>query len=186
MFSEASHLLANDHHELDEVIKQLETALHAGDVEMSHAKLDLFWARLAVHIRAEHLHLFPSVLRALQKKETTISDVAGVDYASSLIEQLRQDNDFFMHELGRAVDLVRTLLKESDAYIVRAALERVGRCINRVKQQLGNHNEAEEAQIYRWLSRLLDASELAELKSQISVELGKRPTRFSDTVWTNI
>lgn len=29
-----------------------------------YQKLDLFWARLAVHIRAEHLHMFPALLRA--------------------------------------------------------------------------------------------------------------------------
>lgn len=184
MFSEASQLLANDHHELDEVIEQLETALQTGDVEMSHAKLDLFWARLAVHIRAEHLHLFPGVVTALKKNETIAQNVTDLISATSLIDHLRQDHDFFMHELARAIALVRKVQKEADRYVVRAALERVGRVIKRVRKRLANHNEAEEAQIYCWLSQLLDAAELADLKSQISVELGKRPPRFSDTVWT--
>ncbi len=44
---------------------KLKSALHAGDVEASHTGLDLFWARLAVHIRAEHLQLFPAIIDRL-------------------------------------------------------------------------------------------------------------------------
>lgn len=60
MLSQASQRLADDHGALDEVLSQLWKALDTGDVLVSHDKLDLFWARLAVHIRAEHLHLFPA------------------------------------------------------------------------------------------------------------------------------
>ena len=181
MFTAASQQLADDHHELNEVMTQLETALQVGDVEILHAKLDLFWARLAVHIRAEHLHLFPGVLTVLKKNETTVPDAVN---ATSIIEHLRQDHDFFMHELARAVALLRKVRKEADPNSVRAALERVGRVIKGIEQRLANHNDTEESQIYRWLPGLLNATELAELESQISVELCKRPPRFSDTVWT--
>jgi hypothetical protein len=59
MLSQASRRLADDHAALDEVLRQLQEPLDTADVAASHAQLDLFWARLAVHIRAEHLHLFP-------------------------------------------------------------------------------------------------------------------------------
>jgi len=65
MLSQASQRLVDDHIALDEVLKQLKEMLTGGDIEASHARLDLFWARLAVHIRAEHLHLFPVVLNRL-------------------------------------------------------------------------------------------------------------------------
>jgi len=60
--ADASRRLADDHLAISQVLNELKTALENGEVETSHAKLDLFWARLAVHIRAEHLHLFPAVV----------------------------------------------------------------------------------------------------------------------------
>src|SRR6266496_959278 len=65
MLSKASRRLADDHLALDEALRQFRETLDTGDIEASHARLDLFWARLAVHIRAEHLHLFPVVLNRL-------------------------------------------------------------------------------------------------------------------------
>ncbi len=48
-------------------------------------KLDIFWARLAMHIRAEHLHLFPVTLKALESKDDP-------DYkaAAKAIDQLHE------------------------------------------------------------------------------------------------
>jgi hypothetical protein len=60
-----NNLLASDHDELDELLDKLFASFDAsGSVEQIYQKLDLFWARLAVHIRAEHLHLFPLILGA--------------------------------------------------------------------------------------------------------------------------
>jgi hypothetical protein len=59
---EGTKPLAPDHAALHDVLSQLHTALNSGDVAGSHSQLDLFRARLAVHIRAEHLYLFPAVM----------------------------------------------------------------------------------------------------------------------------
>jgi hypothetical protein len=65
MLSQASQRLGDDHVALGAVLRQLQEALDTGDIEACHARLDLFWERLAVHIRAEHLHLFPAVINRL-------------------------------------------------------------------------------------------------------------------------
>src|SRR5437764_14237253 len=52
-------LLEEDHASLGGLIEELCAALDGSDVARSFALLDLVWARLAVHIRAEHLCLFP-------------------------------------------------------------------------------------------------------------------------------
>lgn len=67
MLSKGTECLANDHVALDQLLKQLQAALNDGDVKACYARLDLFWAKLAVHIRAEHLHLFPRVLQAVTR-----------------------------------------------------------------------------------------------------------------------
>jgi len=46
MLSQASQRLVDDHAALDDLLGQLWAALESGDVACSHAKLDLFWARL--------------------------------------------------------------------------------------------------------------------------------------------
>src|SRR5215211_942934 len=61
--SRSGKRLADDHVAVGEVIKALQAALNSCDLKTAYAKLDLFWARLAVHIRAEHLHLFPAVIQ---------------------------------------------------------------------------------------------------------------------------
>jgi hypothetical protein len=57
-------LLERDHEELDGVLGELLLALDHGERDESFARLDLLWARLAIHIRAEHLCLFPAILDA--------------------------------------------------------------------------------------------------------------------------
>jgi hypothetical protein len=64
---QVSQQLIDDHAAIDRVLKELQAALWSSDLETAHAKLDLFWARLAVHVRAEHLHVFPTVLSSLDR-----------------------------------------------------------------------------------------------------------------------
>lgn len=52
--------LADDHSEMDALLEEFFDALCCADVELIYQTLDFFWARLAMHIRAEHLHLFPA------------------------------------------------------------------------------------------------------------------------------
>ena len=183
MLSKVSRLLANDHHEVDKVLRKLEIALQAGDVESVYASLDLLWARLAVHIRAEHLHLFPRVLTASQESKTFDEQLPGADKAQTVIAELREDHDFFMHELANAVTRMREIRGVSEAETVRATLKVVARIVGQVKQRLTEHNEAEEMHVYRWVARMLNPAELAKLASQVSAELGNRPPRFRENVW---
>ena len=165
--------LIDDHAALDTVLTQLQTALRAGDLRLAHNKLDLFWARLAVHIRAEHLHLFPTVSSRLQ------------DEGQTVVAQLRKDHDFFMHELARAVDTMRGLLTVSEPSLVKVGLDNITNTILQVEQRLIKHNEIEESQVYDLASTLLNSQEQEKLAKQITTELKKRPPRFDSNTWAN-
>lgn len=158
--------LSHDHHAVSEVLEQLLTALENKDVETSYSRLDLLWARLAVHIRAEHLHLFPAVTDRLSE-------------AQVVIKTLRADHDFFMHELARAIGILRELPGNE------AKLATVADTVRKVEERLATHNDIEENQIYRWSSTLLSESEQLELLARINAELEKRPPRFSEQAWAN-
>ena len=67
----AASVLADDRWEIDILIGDLSAALEEGEKSQAFARPDLLWARLAVHIRAEHLCLFPSIL------ETHLSNTCG-------------------------------------------------------------------------------------------------------------
>ncbi|HEU4837488.1 MAG TPA: hemerythrin domain-containing protein [Pyrinomonadaceae bacterium] len=163
MVAQTRERLLDDHHAVSEVLKQLLTALDNKDVETSYARLDLLWARLAVHIRAEHLHLFPAVTaRAPQLSE-------------AIVENLRDDHDFFMRELAQAI---RTLREAND-------LAAVTDTVREIEKRLATHNEIEETQIYRWSSTILTEPEQLELLAKINGELENRPPRFSEEAWAN-
>lgn len=159
--SESRQILSDDHDAVDEVLKQLLTALQDGDVQTSHAKLDLLWARLAVHIRAEHLHLFPVIAER-------VSETAPI------IVNLRADHEFFMRELAEAVGMLR---EETLASVLDTVRE--------VEKRLTSHNEIEEKQVYHWVGSVLTDSEQTALAARINAELEKRPPRFSLDTWAN-
>jgi hypothetical protein len=97
-------LLASDHDAIDDLFAQSETALKAKDHEQALALLDLAWARLAVHIRAENVRLFPRILQSGDRLE------AGQrERIASLIARLREDHNFFMATLAVAIKLARAL-----------------------------------------------------------------------------
>ena len=170
--SQVSAHLIDDHGALDKILKQLQSALRSGDVENAHAKLDLFWARLAVHIRAEHLHLFPAV--------------SGLgDEAQKIVAELRRDHEFFMHELARAVEITRELLTISEQPIVNEGLKKIENIIVEIEQRLVEHNEVEEKKIYHWASTLLSSEEQTRLTEWITWELRNRPSRFTQDVWSD-
>lgn len=168
LLSQAGKRLAGDHVALGEVLNELKAALNSGDVKTAHAKLDLFWARLAVHIRAEHLHLFPA-----------IKQHAG-DAVDQAVAQLRSDHDFFMHELARAIAIMRDLLHNADASTISGGLKNVREVVSEVEQRLVVHNELEENKIYH-LTNVLSEQDQAELSLKISKELANQPPRFSVT-----
>lgn len=159
--SEARQILSDDHGAVDEVLKQLLTALQDRDVQTSHARLDLLWARLAVHIRAEHLHLFPVIAER----------VSG---AAPVIANLRADHEFFMRELAEAVSVLR-----------EATLASVLDTVREIEKRLTSHNEIEEKEVYHWVGSVLTDSEQTALAARINAELEKRPPRFSLEAWAN-
>jgi hemerythrin superfamily protein len=185
MLSQASQRLADDHVALDEVLSQLRMALDNGDVAVSHARLDLFWARLAVHIRAEHLHLFPAVINGVScaSAEQTLS--LTLSEAQTSVEQLRADHDFFMHGLAEAIGILRDLLKATDRHAVDDGISTVRATILEIEKRLLRHNELEENRIYRWATTILNEQEQADLATRVNAELGNRPSRFSPIAWSN-
>ncbi len=180
--SEARKRLLDDHHAVNEVLKRLLTALDNREVKTSYSTLDLFWARLAVHIRAEHLHLFPAVTNRLTKPA---DDVPDASEAQAIIESLRADHDFFMHELARAIGVLRELPHTTVTADSETKLAAVAGAVREVEERLAAHNEIEENQIYRWSSTILNESEQLELLARINAELENRPPRFSREAWAN-
>jgi hypothetical protein len=173
--------LANDHVDLAELLSELHTALEAGDTKLSYARLDLFWARLGVHIRAEHLRLFPAILRALSANPNCqIPRSPSLSQAEGVIEELRTDHDYFMHELARAIATMRDLIanNEQDVALV---LKDVRARLGAVEARLAIHNKIEESEVYLWIATLLSDEDQAELSTRLQKELGNLPHRFSAT-----
>lgn len=175
--------LSDDHHTVSEVLEQLLTALENKDVQTSYSRLDLFWARLAVHIRAEHLHLFPAVTDRLTKSLHGV--VSDLNEAQRVVESLRADHDFFMHELARAIGVLRQLPQTIVTTSDEAKLAAVAGTVRKIEERLATHNEIEENQIYRWSSTILNESEQLELLARINAELENGPPRFSEQAWQN-
>ena len=169
MNAKADERLQHDHVELGELLNQLDTALKANDVARTHATLDLFWARLAMHIRAEHLHLFPAISRI--SKDQTLPR----GEPENTITILREDHDFFMRELAQAIAITRNA-KENTV----EQLEEVDRTIAAVRDRLVKHHEIEETGIYVWSNSLFSEAEQSELETQIQKELENLPPRFGD------
>jgi hemerythrin-like domain-containing protein len=197
-------LLAHDHSELDELLAGFFRALAAGNVAQSFDKLDLFWARLAVHIRAEHLHLFPTLLAALeslgQTKEapSRLRQGSGVpmpeshgvalaqagrgpslETAQNTIARLRDDHDFFMSELAAAIKYLRQL-RESTHHDKSSLVQNVREKIVAVSERLKVHNELEESDVYPLAKVLLTPAECVALNDKMQKELSNVPARFSD------
>lgn len=178
--AQVSEQLIDDHAALDKVLKQLQVALRTSDLEVAHTKLDLFWARLAVHIRAEHLHLFPTLLRSV---EPVHASAPTLDEVQAAISELRRDHDFFMHELARAVEITRQLLTAVERSILEEGVNNVQNIVLEVEKRLVEHNEIEENQLYRWATIILNPEEQATLANQITTELRKHPPRFTLSTW---
>jgi hemerythrin superfamily protein len=176
MKSQARQRLSDDHRAVNEVLKQLLTALDNKDVEISYSKLDLLWARLAVHIRAEHLHLFPAL---------TNRPAPDSSEAQSVVETLRLDHDFFMRQLAHAVGILRELPAPLESPEDESRFNSVLDVVLDVEKRLTIHNETEEDQVYRWAGTILTEPEQIELAARINAELEHRPSRFSVEAWAN-
>ena len=176
MSSPEAELLIHDHAELGDLLAQLVAALKANDVARSHATLDLFWARLAMHIRAEHLHLFPAISQALKTSSVNKDAIDPVD-PQRLIADLRDDHNFFMRELTDAIVILRRLLDKPKPDAA-AELADVLKTIDSVRARLVKHNQIEEQGVYLWTSSLLTQADQAELVAKVHKELENMPPRF--------
>jgi hemerythrin superfamily protein len=169
-------VLTDDHSEIDTLASDLLAALEDGDKLKVFARLDLLWARLAVHIRAEHLCLFPSIL------EANFSHTgSGPTYqeAQGVIDQLQLDHEFFMRELGTSVNGMRKQQDAATDDAVRKQFRKVRRSVSEIQIRLAKHNQLEENHVYKWVNVLLDEAEQSVLVARIRSEIENIPPRFS-------
>lgn len=169
----ADVLLTADHNELDRLYLQTLEALDQGGAAETFGRLDLFWARLAVHIRAEHLRLFPAVLELADSARTKAGSSADL---SAVIDELHRDHDFFMLELARAIKAMRLVFyfgNEAETFIVvRGILERV-------RSRLEEHNRIEEELIYPMAGAdVIGNDAAAELAVKVRKQVENLPPRF--------
>src|SRR5262252_9183149 len=180
MLSPSSKRLADDHNALSELLRQLQEALIGKDLAASYARLDLFWAKLAVHIRAEHLHLFPAIVKNSNSGSllSPISQPSSVE-ARWTISRLRADHEFMMHELAGLMESMRELSKVNDSARIAKELAAIREVTVELEKRLVIHNEFEEGQVYRWISSVMDEPEQSDLAASVEQELRNRPPRFT-------
>lgn len=169
-------LLAHDHSELDAGLAHVFSSLADGRVEQSFKHLDLFWARLAMHIRAENIHLFPTLLRAVERpgRET---NAPAPETVQAAVARLRHDHDFFMSEITAAVKELREL-RRGHRQDATAVFAEVRERMTGVSQRLETHNAFEESEVYHWTGAMLNSPEQEALAQSIQRELDNLPPRF--------
>src|SRR5206468_616874 len=118
---------------------------------------------LAVHIRAEHLCLFPALLEAARQLSSSEKGVPRFDEVQTTVNQLRRDHDFFMAELAHGVNIMRGMMSSLTSDAIRECLRDVRQTVRAVKARLEEHNKLEEEQVYRWPAVLLDLSRQARV-----------------------
>lgn len=178
MREEVKKLLADDHSELGGLLAEVFAVFETGNLERIYKSLDKFWARLAMHIRAEHLHLFPAILNALKSQsQTKEQNVPPFQKVQKAIEQLKDDHNFFMRELLAAIKQMRVLLEANQTDVV-SRLSDISRKILAVRDHLEKHNKSEETEVYKWADALLQATERARLNEKMEKEIGNQPSRF--------
>ncbi len=169
-------ILSADHEELGRLLDRAFMSLERADGPNALASIDLFWARLAMHIRAEHLHLFPVLLRSNYSTENEQKDDnSSPNSVTNIIEQLRSDHNWFMNELASLIKQMRLFVfsERSDAI---AAIDR----LETFRERLTIHDEIEEAEVYPLVEQILEPAEVLALNMRIKKELEKFPLRFAD------
>ena len=146
----------------------LESAISIADPVQTYHSLDLFWARLAVHIRAEHLVLFPAVLSTSSRPTSTHRDL------TDLLVSLREDHDYFIKQLARAIKAMRLIPEfgnEAETFVVVKDL------VDGVKQRLIEHNRIEEEIVYPIVDSSSNNPDEVAIKTLEQLE--NLPARFS-------
>ena len=170
-------LLKDDHASLGLLLTELDVELAKPNIARALELLDLFWARLAVHIRAENLHLFPELANAPALLFTRKVSLPTPEEAQNILACLRSDHDFFMKELAQMIKAMREITGGQ-----RAGLEEIEYLQKRttvIKKRLEAHNHLEETQAYTWPTLLFDEQTIADLCDRLRHELENLPPRLA-------
>jgi iron-sulfur cluster repair protein YtfE (RIC family) len=170
-------LLEDDHALLGQLLTELDAELSKPNIARAFELLDLFWARLAVHIRAENLHLFPALANAPASLFTGRDPLPASEEVHKVLARLRSDHDFFMKELAREIKAMREIAGSPEAHLEE--LEVLRQRLANVRERLEAHNLLEEEQAYVWPSMLFDEQTSADLCDQLRHELENLPPRFA-------
>lgn len=169
-------LLEDDHASLGQLLSEVNAELAKRNIARAFALLDIFWARLAVHIRAENLHLFPA-LASSPAASLTKAGSPTAEEVKNVLARLRSDHDFFMKELARMIKVMRTIAVSQEDHF--GEVEDLLQSLTRIASRLEEHNRLEETQAYRWPILLLDEQELVRLCDCLRQELQNLPPRFA-------
>ncbi len=170
-------LLEDDHASLGRLLSEINAELTKRNIARAFALLDIFWARLAMHIRAENLHLFPALASAPVTSFTKAKGPPTAEEVKNVLARLRSDHDFFMKELARMIKVMRILaLSQEDHF---KEVEDLRQSLAKIASRLEEHNRLEETQTYRWPALLLDEQELDRLCDCLRQELQNLPPRFA-------
>lgn len=175
-----STLMREDHESLARLLADLRIALDQPDTQRAFHLLDLFWARLAVHIRAENTCLFPAILNAPSEQFTRARGLPTISKARETIARLRSDHNLFMDELSRAVKAMRSVLGDTDESNTSVVLERVRHSLVKLAAGLAEHNALEENAVYEWPLALFTESELDRMRDSVRLEIENIPPRFEE------
>lgn len=182
MTSDVEKILEADHAQLDRLLERAFRAIDSADCRESYLALDYFWARLAMHIRAEHLRLFP-IIRAIAKRAADANNHANSNDISELLDNLRHDHDFFMTELARAIKALRLVFSFGNE---QETLSTVRGLIDEVRNKLVAHNEVEENLVYPLIAaEYLSVEAMTDLKLLVKKELSNLPQRFRQSPATS-
>ena len=178
MNNSVESLLEDDHAALGELLAELDLELAKPNFVRGFELLDLFWARLAVHIRAENLHLFPALADAPASRFTGEGSLPTLEEAHSLLLRLRSDHDFFMKELAQMIKVAREARVGQDAG--REEPEDLRKRLAVISRRLETHNRLEEKRAYTWPALLFDEPRVARLCGSLQHELENLPPRFAE------
>jgi len=170
-------LLENDHESLVRLLAELDEEFAKPNLARAFELLDLFWARLAVHIRAENLHLFPAIINASASLFPGKGGLPTFEEAQGLLLRLRSDHDFFMKELAQVIKTVRDIVAAQTPSVLE--VEELRPRLTVIRVRLETHNRLEEDHLYNWPSLLFDKTTLENLRQHLQHELENLPPRFA-------
>ena len=170
-------LLEDDHESLAHLLAELDAELAKPNISLAFDLLDLFWARLAVHIRAENLHLFPAIANTPASLFTGKGSLPTSEEAHDLLLRLRSDHDFFMKELAQTIKVMREIADNQPAGA--KDVEDLRQRLIIIGKRLEIHNRLEEKRAYTWPVMIFDEPTVARLHERLRHELKNLPPRFA-------